>query len=347
MVTILGAGSWGSALGVLLASGRHRVRMWDADRDVLRDIRANRRNSRYLREIELPESMDTADELPEALWDAAVVVVAIPAAGVADACARAGPHVPPGVTAISAAKGLCPTSGRRMSQVLSECAGIAPERVVALSGPNLALEVCAGIPTATVVSGPSRERMDEALRYFSGPRFRVYTNPDTVGVELGGAVKNVIAIGAGINDGLGFGDNTKATVLTRGLAEMTRLGTSLGARPETFRGLSGLGDLIATSVSPKSRNYRVGFGLGRGRSLPDVLAELGQVAEGVPTARAVLQVAAEQGVDVPICQAVHDVLFAGLDPREAVAGLMGRQPKDEIEECAVSLVNTRFARSGD
>jgi len=344
LVTVLGAGSWGSALGVLLANGGHAVRMWDADRAVLRDIRLNRRNARYLRDAELPESMDSADELPEALRGATLVVIAIPAAGVSDACGRAGSHIPADVSVVSATKGLCPVTGRRMSEVISDCAGVAAERVVALSGPNLALEVCAGVPTATVVSGPSRERMEEALRYFSGPRFRVYTNPDTVGVELGGALKNVIAIGAGINDGLGFGDNTKATVLTRGLAEMTRLGTALGARAETFRGLAGLGDLIATSVSAKSRNYRVGLGLGRGRALAEVLADLGQVAEGVSSAQAVLRVAAEQGVDVPICRAVHDVLFGGLDPREAVAGLMSREPKDEIEECAVALGNTGAAR---
>ncbi len=334
--TVIGSGSWGTALAALLAREGRPVCVWDADPAVLRDIRDNGRNARYLPDFALPASVTARDALPAALEGARLIVFAVPACAVEQAARAARPHIPPEVTLVSATKGLCPHTGRRMSEAVSTGADVPPERVVALSGPNLAREVCAGVPTAAVAAGLVRERMEEVRAAFSGPSFRVYTNPDITGVELGGALKNVIAIGAGINDGLGFGDNTKATVLTRGLAEMTRIGIALGARPETLRGLSGLGDLIATSVSPKSRNYRVGLGLGQGRRLEEILEELGQVAEGVPTARAARDLARRLGVQAPLADVICAVLFDGLEPLRAVEALMSRAHRDELldEPCA-------------
>lgn len=336
--TVIGSGSWGTALAALLARDGREVCVWDADPAVLRDIRDNGRNGRYLPDFVLPRSVTSADELPAALAGASLVVFAVPARAVEQAARHAGLHLPPNTTLVSATKGLCPHTGRRMSEAVSAGSGVPAERIVAISGPNLAREVCAGVPTAAVAAGLTRERMEEVRAAFSGPSFRVYTNPDVVGVELGGALKNVIAIGAGINDGLGFGDNTKATVLTRGLAEMTRIGVALGARPETLRGLSGLGDLIATSVSPKSRNYRVGYGLGQGRKLEAVLEELGQVAEGVPTAQAARALAQRLGVQAPLADVICGVLFDGLDPLRAVEALMSRAHRDELldEPCGAA-----------
>ncbi len=329
-IGLLGAGSWGTALGVLLARSDHRVRVWDGDAEVLRSIRETGRNTRYLPDFEIPEGLAAEFDPAAALRDAELVVVAVPSAAVARCVADAAAHIPPNVTVVSASKGLCPETGMRNSQLIAAHSRVTSDRIVALSGPNLALEICRGIPTTTVVAGRDRERMEEVLCTFSGPRFRVYTNPDIIGVELGGAVKNVMAIGAGINDGLGYGDNTKASLLTRGLAEMTRVGVALGAEVETFRGLAGLGDLIATSVSPKSRNYRVGCALGQGRGLAEVLEELGQVAEGVDTARAVRRLAREHGVEVPVTDAICSVLFEGVSAQEAVEALMARAPRDEL-----------------
>lgn len=334
-IGILGGGSWGSALGVLLGRNGHDVLVWDLDPSVLRDIARHRENRRYLPGVELPPSMSAAEELSDAIREAQMVVVAVPAAGVESAGRAAGPFLQPDAIVISATKGLCPRTGRRMTQVLADATGVTQERIVALSGPNLALEVVAGVPTATVVSGPSREAMLDTLETLTTPTLRVYSNPDTIGVELGGALKNVVAIGAGINDGLGFGDNTKATLLTRGLAEITRIGVSLGALPATFRGLSGLGDLMATSVSTKSRNYRVGRALGAGRSLEEALGELGQVAEGVPTTAAARRLAKELGVEAPITDAIDDVISGAVTPLEASMRLMRRAPKDEIDESHV------------
>ena len=334
-VGVIGGGSWGSALGVLLGRNGHRVMMWDLDPDVRADIALHSRNHRYLPHVELPSGVSAADDLGEVVGEADLVVVAVPAAGVELAARSLAPDLDPEAVVVSATKGLCPRTGRRMTQVLAESADLDPARIVALSGPNLALEVVAGLPSATVVSGPSRRSMCAALEAFSCPTLRVYSNPDTIGVELGGALKNVVAIGAGMNDGLGFGDNTKATLLTRGLAEITRIGVSLGALPATFRGLSGLGDLMATSVSVKSRNYRVGKGLGEGRPLGDILAELGQVAEGVPTTTAAKQLAARLGVEAPIADAISDVISGVVTAREASVRLMQRAPKDEIDESHV------------
>ncbi len=332
-VAIVGAGSWGTALAFLLAHKGLAVRLWNRTASVLEGIAKTRHNPRYLSDVELPPAVEPITQLAQALEGAEFVVLAVAAEGVREVCRVARRELAESsATLISATKGLEPQRAMLISEVLAEELGEqVRERLVVLSGPNLAAEICAGIPTATVVASPSRERALAAQELFACPTFRVYTNPDPLGVELGGALKNIIAIGAGINDGLGFGDNSKATLITRGLAEMTRLGVARGARAETFRGLSGLGDLAATCASKKSRNWRLGYAVARGRTVGQALEEMAMVAEGVPTTRAALRLAAKHKVEMPITRAVHAVLFEGLAPRDAVAALMTRDPRDEAE----------------
>jgi len=250
-----------------------------------------------------------------------------------EVCERLARHIKAEQGVVSAAKGLEHRTGRRLSEVMGQCLGSdSTGEIAVLSGPNLAPEVAAGIATASVAACANAQFAAEVQAALSTSRFRVYTNPDIVGVELGGALKNIIAIGAGVSDGLGFGDNTKAALVTRGLAEITRLGVALGARAETFRGLSGMGDLVATCAGRKSRNHRVGYELAQGRKLSDILAGMTQVAEGVETTRAALRLAASVGVEMPIASAVHQVLFEGISALDAVRSLMTRSWRDELDE---------------
>jgi len=262
-----------------------------------------------------------------------MVVLAVPSRGMRETVRALRPHLAPQHYLISAAKGLEDDTGLRMTEIIAQELpqpwGAAP---ACLSGPNLAAEVAAGIATTTVIACADAAVARRAQQVFMQPTFRVYTNPDVVGVELGGALKNVIAIGAGINDGLGFGDNTKAALVTRGLAEMTRLGVALGAAAATFMGLSGIGDLVATCASRRSRNHYVGYQLALGRALDDILAGMDMIAEGVPTTRAAVRLAGQVGVEMPITRAVHAVLFEGMQPSEAVRSLMSRDPRDERED---------------
>jgi glycerol-3-phosphate dehydrogenase (NAD(P)+) len=326
---ILGAGSWGTALTTLL--GRcERVTLWARDSDLAESIRTNGENRRYLPGVPLARNVAVTDSLEEALSGAECVVFAVPSSGMRETAAHAAGLVPSGALLVSAAKGLEDQTGRRMSEVMRESLGDSA-RITALSGPNLAVEVARGIPTASVAASPDREAALACQTLWMGPAFRVYTSADLVGVELAGAMKNVIAIGAGICEGIGFGDNSRAAFMTRGLAEITRLGTALGAQPSTFLGLAGVGDLIATGGSRLSRNYRVGVGLGQGRSLNAVLEEIGQVAEGVPTTRAICVLARRAGIEMPIAEALHGALFDGADVRESITRLMLRPPKNEID----------------
>lgn len=279
--------------------------------------------------IPLPEDLRITTYMPEALDGAEAVVFVVVSDGVARAADQLVECLPPGIPVVSGTKGLSADTGLTVSQTLSSVLG-GKNPVAALSGPNLALEVARGVPTATVIACKDESVAHEIQSLFMSPSLRVYTNQDVVGVELAGALKNVIAIGAGICDGLGFGDNTKAAMLTRGLAEITRLGTKIGARQETFMGLAGVGDLIATCASPLSRNRRVGLGLGQGRKLDDIVRELGQVAEGVPTTRAAYNLAGKHGTPMPITEQVYRVLFEGKSPKAAVTDLMSREPKDEV-----------------
>lgn len=330
-IAVLGAGSWGTALAALLAANGHAIQLWARDPALASALRTHRENRRYLPDIALPEAVVPTADLSAALEQAAVVVFAVPSSAVREVAQETAPSLPPVALLISAAKGLEDHTGLRVSQVLEAVIPGAEARCVVVSGPNLAVEVARGIPTAGVAASTNPEAARAAQRLFlRQPSFRVYTGSDVIGVELGGAIKNVIAIGAGVSDGLGFGDNSKAALMTRGLAEAIRLGAAQGAQTATFLGLSGVGDLMATGASRLSRNYRVGFALGQGRDLPAILVELGQVAEGVPTTRALCDLAARSGVEMPLCAALHAVLFEDRAAPDVIRELLLRPPKEEV-----------------
>jgi glycerol-3-phosphate dehydrogenase (NAD(P)+) len=331
-IAVLGAGSWGTALAVLLAANGHSVRLWGRETALVAALRTARENTRYLPGIPLPEGVLPTDDLSAALAEAEIIVFAVPSGAVRAVAQEAASASTSDALLISAAKGLEEGTGLRMSQVLAEVMPEAEARTVVLSGPNLAVEVARSIPTASVAAAVNPEVARRTQRLFTGqptPTFRVYTGHDVVGVELGGAIKNVIAIGAGVCDGIGYGDNSKAALMTRGLTEALRLGVAQGAEAATFLGLSGVGDLIATGASRLSRNYRVGFALGQGRALPAILAELGQVAEGVPTTRVLCGLARRSGVEMPLCMALHALLFENRPASEVIRELMLRPPKEE------------------
>ena len=327
-IAVLGAGSWGTALSLLLARKGCDLRLWVWDPDQAEVLRASRTNP-FLPGFQLPEDIRITTSIPDAIEGADVLLLATPSDGVPNVAGQLRACLPPGIPIISGTKGLNSETGLTVSQTL---ASVLPSTtpIAALSGPNLAVELAKGIPTATVVACSNDALAHEAQNLFMCPSLRVYTNRDVIGVELAGALKNVIAIAAGVCDGLGYGDNTKAALLTRGLAEITRLGAGIGARRETFMGLAGVGDLMATCASPLSRNRRVGLGLGKGRELDEVLREIGQVAEGVPTTRAAYNLARKHETPMPITEQVHGVLFEGKSPQTAVAEIMAREPKEEI-----------------
>ncbi len=332
---ILGAGNWGTALAVLLARKGVPARLWGRDAALLDAIGRTRENRRYLPGVALDARITPAADLRAAIADADAVVLAVPCAAMRELCALLRPQLAAEQVLVSAAKGLEETSGLRMSEViLQELPDTAP-RLTVLSGPNLGAEVAAGVATTAVVAGGDETARCRVQALFMEPAFRVYTNTDVAGVELGGALKNVIAIAAGVCDGLGFGANTRASLMTRGLAEITRLGVALGAQSETFRGLSGLGDLIATCAGPASRNYRVGFALGRGERLEHTLRRMGQVAEGVPTTRVVCRLAQVHGIEMPISAEVLALIEERKSAREALLSLMARPARAEVDEAPV------------
>jgi glycerol-3-phosphate dehydrogenase (NAD(P)+) len=330
-VAVIGAGSWGTAIAHLLAPKVREVRLWARSAELADIIRQQRTNEKYLPGVTLPENVGVTNQLADVVAGGEFVVLAVPCVGVPTVCECLAQVVSPMALIVSATKGLHNDSKLRPSQIITRACG-GEERVAVLSGPNLAREVVSGIPTTTVIAASNAEVSQRAQVLFSTPTFRVYTNSDVVGVELGGALKNIIAIAAGINDGLGFGDNTKAALATRGLVEMTRLGVALGGKMETFFGLSGVGDLFATCASQHSRNHKVGFRLGRGETLAEIQASMTMIAEGVSTTQAAFHRARELGIDMPITEQIHAVLFEGKNPRQAVADLMSRQFKAESTE---------------
>jgi glycerol-3-phosphate dehydrogenase (NAD(P)+) len=293
-------------------------------------MRATARNLRYLPEVVLGKQVQPTADLNTALHGADAVVIAVPSSAVDNVALQCAGTGIDGALIVSGSKGLEESTGRRMSQILS--ARLGPDaRIAVLSGPNLAVEIARGVPTASVAAS---RRLDVAMAcqtLFMGPTFRVYTSDDPLGVELAGAMKNIIAIGAGVCEGLGFGDNSRAAFLTRGLAETTRLGLAMGAHAATFTGLAGVGDLIATGGSRLSRNFRVGLGMGQGKSLQQVLAEIGQVAEGVPTTRAILELGKQYHVELPITEALYSALFEGVPINRVITDLMSRPPKRETD----------------
>ncbi len=324
---VLGLGSWGTAIAIHLADGGHEVAAWTLEEGDREAVRRDRENRRFLPGARVPDGVTIVDEPVAALAGAEAAVLAVPSFAVRDmAKVIAGAGFPGPV--INVAKGLEKQTRKRMLEVLADELGDdAP--AVSLVGPSHAEEVALRYPTAVVAASRDAAAAELTQHLFSDESFRVYTNDDVVGVELAVALKNVIALAAGISAGLGYGDNTLGALLTRGLAEMTRLGLARGARPETFFGLAGVGDLITTSVSRHSRNRRVGEAIGRGRTLDEVMAKMDMVAEGVHTARAARDLARESGVEMPIVERVSAILFENEDPRAAITALMTREPKAE------------------
>ena len=330
---VLGAGSWGTALALLLAQNNEAVRLWDRTPAHIAALQTERENKRYLPGFALGQAVFPVAEMENAVRGAACVVVAAPSQVVRETVRRAAPFLAPNGVLVLAAKGMEPNTALLPWEVCREVLAAQTKKtippMVALSGPNLAGEVVQNIPAACVAASTDAEAAQKVAHWFNRPAFRVYTSGDITGVEMGGAIKNVLAIAGGVSDGLGFGDNTKAALLTRGLAEMTRIGVACGAQAETFYGLAGVGDLMATAASRLSRNYRVGLGLARGETVARILADLKQTAEGIETARAVRDLARQKNVEMPVCAAVAGLLFEQADPREAVQSLMNRTQKTE------------------
>jgi glycerol-3-phosphate dehydrogenase (NAD(P)+) len=328
-VTVVGAGSWGTTVAAL-AAANSPVTLWARRSELAEAITATGENPDYLPGHSLPGTLSCTSDLEEALADAEVVVMAVPSHGFRAVVTAAAPFLRPGIPVISLTKGIEQGTLRRMTQIVAEELDAAPGRVGVLTGPNLSREVIAGQPTASVIAVEDEWEAKRLQRLFMGPSFRVYTNPDVVGCEAAGALKNVMALAAGMAHGLGYGDNSMATLITRGLAELTRLGMRMGGNPMTFAGLAGMGDLVATCISPQSRNRSVGEALGRGRSLDEVVGEMQMVAEGVKTTEAVLSLAADAGVEMPIASIVGAVVDEGKRPADMVESLMGRPAKPEL-----------------
>ncbi|MBD8080388.1 NAD(P)H-dependent glycerol-3-phosphate dehydrogenase [Cellulosimicrobium arenosum] len=329
VAAVLGSGSWGTTFASVLADAGCEVRLWGRDADVADQVNTERRNDKRLPGIELPAGIRATTDPRAALDRADLVVVAVPSQVARATLTELRPLVGPDAVVVSLMKGVELGTDRRMSEVVVEALGIAPERVAVVSGPNLAREIAHRQPTATVVSCIDEDVARRVAAACSSSYFRPYTNTDVVGVELCGAVKNVIALAVGIAQGRGFGYNTTATVITRGLVEITRLGRALGADAETFSGLAGMGDLVATCSSPLSRNHTLGKHIGQGMSLDEAVAATGGTAEGVKSCRSVLELARSTGVDVPITAGVVAVLHEGMPVDEMARGLLSRPQKAE------------------
>ncbi len=329
-VGVIGAGAWGTTLAVQLAAAERPVALWAHSAEANAEMSASRQNARYLPGVTFPPNLRVVTDDTYLAEPHRVFLVAVPSAHLRATLQRVAPHLYPGAPVLSLVKGIEEGTRHRMSQVIA--AELPGRRVAALSGPNLAREIAAGLPAGSVVASDDAELAAELAAILASDRFRVYTNPDLVGVELCGALKNVVALAAGFVDGLRLGDSAKAGIITRGLAEMTRLGVAAGANPMTFAGLAGVGDLIATCMSPLSRNRRAGELMASGLSWTDTAAQLNGVAEGVSTVRGALELAAEYGVELPIAEQVDAVVHGGRAPMEAVAELMARAPKDELAD---------------
>jgi glycerol-3-phosphate dehydrogenase (NAD(P)+) len=328
-VAVMGAGSWGTTFALLAHRAGEQVALWARDPALAERIDETRRNDAYLPDFRLPEALRVSSD-PQAVLDRAdLVVLAVPSVGLAEQLGAWGDLVPADATVASLTKGLDANGGRFASQVISDALACDPDRVVAVSGPNLAGEVARGRPSATVAASPDLGRAQRVQAAVMVPTFRVYTNPDRMGVEVGGVVKNVLAIVAGAAFGLGHGDNTAAFLITRGLAEMTRLGAALGADPLTFQGLAGVGDLVATCTSASSRNRTVGERLGRGETIDAIVASMDMVAEGVRAAPILAALAERHQVDMPMVRAVVAVTRDGGDVRELGESLLARPPRSE------------------
>jgi glycerol-3-phosphate dehydrogenase (NAD(P)+) len=322
-VAVVGAGSWGTAFASVLAANGVDTIVWGRRTETVEQINADHRNEEYLPGIDLAPALRATHDLEEAVSRAPVVVLGIPSHAFRQKAHEIAPLLSSDAALVSLTKGIERESLMRMSEVAAEAADVPRDRVAVLSGPNLAKEVARGLPGATVVACTEHARAVALQRLFHAPTFRVYTNTDVCGVEMGGATKNVVAIAAGVADGLGYGENALAALVTRGLVEITRLGVKLGADPLTFAGLAGVGDLVATCLSKQSRNHHVGEELGKGRKLDDIIASMNMVAEGVKSCAGILAMAKRAGCDMPIAMRVGKVLYEGADVKEMVDSLVG------------------------
>jgi len=327
-IAVLGAGSWGTALALQFARSGRSVRLWGRDAEQLRAIDQSRCNNRYLPGAEFPENIHVVMDLRECVAGAKDVLISVPSHGLRETLSRVAPMLDEGARICWATKGFELSTGKLPHQVAREILGD-EQPIAVLSGPTFAKEVGEGLPTAMTIAANDAAFAGELATTLSGDNFRAYTSEDMVGVEVGGAVKNVLAIGAGLSDGLGFGANTRIALINRGLVEMMRLGVALGANSETFMGLAGMGDLVLTCTDDLSRNRRMGLALARGQSVEDAQEEIQQVVEGVLAAKAVKEVAEKAQVVMPICDEIYRILYEGVAPREAVGTLMRRGLKPE------------------
>lgn len=327
-VAIIGDGGWGTAVARLLDSYGHQVTVWGPFADYIEEIRTTLENPRYLPGIKFQPSIQWTADMKTAVEGAEVIVLAVPSKFYKPVCEQVAPLVDPEkVLFVSLTKGVCPETHCRMSEVAEQI--LKSERVVVLSGPSHAEEVARRIPTAVTCACANHDLAVEAQAIFNGPRFRVYTTDDVLGVEVGGLVKNVLAVAVGVSDGFGFGDNTRAALVTRGLAEMMRLGLAMGAKMQTLCGLAGVGDLIVTCTSTHSRNHSVGERLGKGQTIDDIMGSMQMVAEGVDNAKLLRELAAEYHVEMPISEVVYRMCYENLTAEDAVTMLMGRTAKPE------------------
>ncbi|EGN74477.1 glycerol-3-phosphate dehydrogenase [Idiomarina sp. A28L] len=328
-VTVLGAGSYGTALAICIARKGQRTLLWGRDEAQVSEMRAARENTRYLPDCPFPDLLELETNLEKAVQASDTILVVVPSYGFADVLQQIAPHLREHAGVAWATKGLEPETGRLLSEVANDVLG--PDRALAvLSGPTFAAEMAKGMPTAIAVAANKPEFVDDLSKALHCDRsFRVYLNDDFIGMQLGGAVKNVIAIGAGMADGLGFGANTRTALITRGLAELTRLGVALGGKPETFTGMAGLGDLILTCTDNQSRNRRFGLAIGQGKTVDQAMADIGQAVEGYRNTREVVALAKRYNVEMPISEQLYKVLYEGKEPLQVAQDLLARAQTSE------------------
>jgi glycerol-3-phosphate dehydrogenase (NAD(P)+) len=329
-IAVVGAGSWGTALATVLDSKGIKLNLWIREEDLLETVKETRENVLYLPGVKLGENINPMGDMEESIKGCETIIFAVPSHALRNVVKTLAPSIKSDQRLVNVAKGLDPGTLKRLSEVIREA--LPDNKVAAVSGPSHAEEVGRGMPTTVVAACPDRKMAEYVQDLFMAPAFRVYTNPDIIGVEMGGALKNVIALGAGISDGLGYGDNTKAALMTRGIVEIARLGVKMGAKSTTFAGLSGIGDLIVTCTSMHSRNRRAGIEIGQGKSLDEVLGGTRMVVEGVKATQAAYELSVLHGIDMPITKEIYKVLFEGADVKKSVDNLMLRTKTHEAEE---------------
>ena len=329
-IVVVGTTTWGTTLGIIIARNGSLVTVLARTDDEAQEMSFSKRNNRFLPGVDFPNGLQISSDISKVMVECKLVIFAVPSITLRQNIRLVKDYIDESMIVVSATKGLEQSTGKRMSQVLiDELQGRCQQNIAVISGPNLAAEIIDGHPTSTVVAAYDHKVAMIVQGILMNSKMRVYTSKDVAGIEFGGALKNIIALGAGISDGLGYGDNTKSALMTRGLSEITRLGVAAGADPQTFAGLAGVGDLIATCNSKLSRNYSVGVQLAKGISLEDILLGMDNVVESVHTTFAALSIARSLGIDMPLTQSIYRVLYENVDPRQAVLELMGRPPKPE------------------